>query len=102
MKYTDRDCPFLKNNRCGVYTARPWQCRTWPFWPENMNSAVWEREVAAYCPGVGKGKLYSAEEIEQIIAKKRDVSGCPAEQFFDTTKEFFLKLAAHDQTDDFS
>jgi Fe-S-cluster containining protein len=77
LKYTDKDCPFLKNNRCGVYTARPWQCRTWPFWPENMNRAVWEREVAAYCPGVGKGKLYAAEEIEQIIAKKRDVSGCP-------------------------
>lgn len=73
LKYTGKDCPFLKVNRCSVYEARPWQCRTWPFWPENMNEAAWEKEVAAYCPGVGKGKLYSAEEIEEILQKKRDV-----------------------------
>lgn len=77
LKYAGKDCPFFTNNRCGVYTARPWQCRTWPFWPENMTRAVWEREVASFCPGVGKGRLYSAEEIEQIIAKQKDVSGDP-------------------------
>jgi Fe-S-cluster containining protein len=77
LKDADKDCPFFKNDRCEVYPARPWQCRTWPFWPENMNKTMWEREVVPYCPGVGKGRLYSAEEIEQIIAKKMDVSGCP-------------------------
>jgi len=79
LKYADRDCPFFKDNRCSAYNARPWQCRTWPFWPENMNKAVWEREVASYCPGVGKGRLYTAEEIEQILGKKKDVSGCGLE-----------------------
>ena len=74
LKYTGKDCPFLKDNGCNVYLARPWQCRTWPFWPENMDNAVWEREVAPYCPGVGKGRLYSAEEIRDILAKKKDVS----------------------------
>jgi hypothetical protein len=73
LKYADKDCPFLKEQRCEVYTARPWQCRTWPFWPENMDSDVWEREVAAYCPGVGKGRLYTAEEIEDILKKRKDV-----------------------------
>jgi Fe-S-cluster containining protein len=76
MKNADKDCPFFKNDRCDVYAARPWQCRTWPFWPENMDKTMWEREVVPYCPGVGKGRLYTAEEIEQIIAKKMDVSGC--------------------------
>lgn len=75
LKYEDKDCPFFLDNRCAIYEARPWQCRTWPFWPENMNTQVWEREVESYCPGIGKGKLYSAEEIEEIIAKKKDVSG---------------------------
>jgi len=74
LKYTGKDCPFLQNNRCAVYKARPWQCRTWPFWPENMEEKVWAQEVATWCPGVGKGKLYSAEEIEEILLKKRDVS----------------------------
>ena len=76
LKNADKDCPFFKNDRCDVYPARPWQCRTWPFWPENMDRTMWEREVAPFCPGVGKGRLYTAEEIEQIIAKKMDVSGC--------------------------
>ena len=39
-----------------------------------MNSAVWEKEVLSWCPGAGKGKLYTAEEIEEILAKKKDVS----------------------------
>jgi Fe-S-cluster containining protein len=74
LKYADKDCPFFRRNRCAVYEARPWQCRTWPFWPENMSKTVWDREVVSYCPGVGKGRLYSAEEIEEILAKKKDVS----------------------------
>jgi hypothetical protein len=75
LKYKDKDCPFLQDNKCAVYDSRPWQCRTWPFWPENMSTSVWEREVASYCPGIGKGRVYSPEEIEEIISKKRDVSG---------------------------
>jgi Fe-S-cluster containining protein len=74
LRYTGKDCPFLRNNRCDVYEARPKQCRTWPFWPENMNEAVWEQEVASWCPGVGKGRLYTQEEICEILEKKRDVS----------------------------
>jgi len=76
LKYEAADCPFLSAHRCAVYDARPWQCRTWPFWPENMNETVWTREVAAYCPGIGKGKLFASEEIEEILAKKKDVDGC--------------------------
>jgi len=52
-------CRFLDpvtKKRCLVYEARPAQCRTWPFWPENMNARAWDREVVAFCPGVGKGR----------------------------------------------
>jgi len=58
------DCVFLLENRCSVYKGRPTQCRTWPFWPEVLNARTWNREVARFCPGVGKGKVWSAEEIE--------------------------------------
>ena len=61
------DCIFLENKRCAVYEARPEQCRTWPFWPENMNAKVWNTELAGYCPGVGKGKLHTKEEIQEIL-----------------------------------
>ncbi len=65
-------CRFLKDNRCGVYQARPTQCRTWPFWPEVMGAKSWAREVAAFCPGVGKGPVHPAHEIASAIdAQKR-------------------------------
>lgn len=60
-------CTFLKDNRCSVYEARPTQCRTWPFWPETLSAKGWKKEVAAYCPGVGKGKTWSRSEIEEQL-----------------------------------
>ncbi len=72
LKYPDKDCLFLEDGRCGVYEARPRQCRSWPFWPENMKKKVWEKEVAPYCKGVGKGKLYTAGDIETLVKKERE------------------------------
>jgi Fe-S-cluster containining protein len=62
------DCMFLNKKRCSVYEARPNQCRTWPFWPEVMNAKAWKAEVASFCPGVGKGRLWSKAEIEASMA----------------------------------
>ena len=63
------DCMFLKNKRCSTYEARPTQCRTWPFWPEVLNPKSWKKEVASFCPGIGKGTLWSKEQIEVIAAE---------------------------------
>lgn len=65
-------CMFLKNKRCGIYEARPTQCRTWPFWPEVMNAKVWAKEVAAFCPGVGKGPVRPLSEIQASLAQQRE------------------------------
>lgn len=64
------DCMFLEGKRCGIYEGRPTQCRTWPFWPEVMTAKAWKTEVAAFCPGVGKGPLRSAEEIQQQLLEQ--------------------------------
>lgn len=64
----DGRCLFLVDKKCGVYEGRPTQCRTWPFWPEVMNAKTWKKEVADYCPGVGKGRLWTAEEIEDQLS----------------------------------
>jgi Fe-S-cluster containining protein len=69
----EKDCFFLVNGRCRVYEARPTQCRGWPFWPENMKKDVWEREIVPNCPGVGKGRLYTADEIRAILREQEDV-----------------------------
>lgn len=65
------DCMFLKNKRCSVYEARPTQCRTWPFWPEVMPAKAWKKEVVSFCPGVGKGKIWSVEEIKKRLEEQR-------------------------------
>ncbi|NJM09896.1 MAG: YkgJ family cysteine cluster protein [Bdellovibrionaceae bacterium] len=61
------DCLFLNDKKCSIYLGRPTQCRTWPFWPEVMNAKVWRQEVAKFCPGVGKGKTWSAAEVEKQL-----------------------------------
>lgn len=64
------DCLFLKNKRCSIYSARPTQCRTWPFWPEVLNAKTWSKDVASFCPGVGKGPLHSKEKIHQTMLEQ--------------------------------
>jgi len=67
----DREsCIFLKDKRCSVYEGRPTQCRTWPFWPEVMNAKTWKKEVAAFCPGVGKGHTISAAQIQMQLKEQ--------------------------------
>ena len=61
------ECIFLKNKKCSVYKSRPTQCRTWPFWPENMNSKTWNKDIINFCPGIGKGKIFSKKKIDKIL-----------------------------------
>ena len=61
------NCIFLKEKKCSVYESRPSQCRTWPFWNENMNTKVWNKDISINCPGIGKGKLLNKKEIEKLL-----------------------------------
>lgn len=59
-------CIFLVNDRCAVYEARPLQCRTFPFWPENLKSEYRWNQLSEFCPGVNTGILHSDVEITEI------------------------------------
>ena len=61
------NCIFLKEKKCSVYKSRPSQCRTWPFWNENMNAKVWNEDISINCPGVGKGRLIKKKEIDNFL-----------------------------------
>ena len=52
---------------CTVYPVRPLQCRTWPFWPEILNSPkAWEH-ANGRCPGINQGqRAFSRDQIEVI------------------------------------
>ena len=64
------DCVFWSvEGGCAVYSARPDQCRTWPFWPENLASPdAWE-QVREVCPGSGQGRVYTIGEIRAAAAR---------------------------------
>jgi uncharacterized protein len=60
------DCVFLDGEKrnCRVYSVRPRQCRTWPFWDSNLKTPEDWKHTCAVCPGSGKGQLHTLEEIE--------------------------------------
>ena len=66
------DCVFLTRDGrgkagCMIYPVRPMQCRTWPFWDENLKSpSAWER-ASARCPGMrdGAAPQYELAHIER-------------------------------------
>ena len=62
-------CFFLKDNKCIVYKARPTQCRTWPFWNENMNAKIWNEDISVNCPGIGKGKKIKSDIIKKFLSE---------------------------------
>jgi Fe-S-cluster containining protein len=66
------DCPLLDAaGRCRAYPVRPMQCVTWPFWTENLEErATWEGPISEVCPGIGKGRIYSREEIARLAAER--------------------------------
>ncbi|CAN5714644.1 YkgJ family cysteine cluster protein [soil metagenome] len=68
----NHDCVFWDAQvGCTVYEARPEQCRTWPFWSENIESPEdWDR-VRSTCPGSGRGQWFSLEAIEAAAARTK-------------------------------
>jgi Fe-S-cluster containining protein len=62
------DCIFYdKTAGCTVYSVRPRQCRTWPFWESNVRTPEDWKETCDVCPGSGQGELISAEEITRRL-----------------------------------
>ena len=80
------DCVFLKETKvpgrggsgggdkvvhtvraCAVYPVRPLQCRTWPFWPENLATKQTWNGAAKRCHGMNApGRRFSLTQIHTI------------------------------------
>lgn len=64
------DCPLLlEEGGCKIYNHRPMQCRTWPWWEENLMSERRWNDVATRCPGMNQGETHSAFYIDCEKAK---------------------------------
>ena len=64
---TTFDCVFLKEKKCQIYPVRPKQCRTFPWWHENLTSAASWKETSSRCEGIDHpdAPVVPFEEIEK-------------------------------------
>ena len=67
-----KDCVFLTNEGCRIYSVRHKQCRTWPFWTSNIDTPEDWSLAAQRCPGINRGSLYLSEEIQEKARSTRE------------------------------
>lgn len=66
-------CPFLgRDNRCSIYAHRPAQCRTYPFWPEVIDTEMNWKDEARRCEGIDRGAVIPLKEIEKRLRELED------------------------------
>jgi Fe-S-cluster containining protein len=70
-EHPDGRCLFYENG-CTIYTVRPKQCRTFPFWFGNLRSEPRWNAVARECPGIGTGRLFYKDEIIARVTESLD------------------------------
>ena len=64
------DCPFLDGSRCSIYPVRPSQCRTFPFWTENLSSPGAWKALREFCPGIDVGEKHPLKVIRKRLDER--------------------------------
>ncbi len=64
------DCILWDESGCLFYKNRPLQCRSYPFWSFNLYSKETWENLKKSCPGIGRGKLHSCEEIDLWLSRR--------------------------------
>lgn len=91
FKFTgdDEHCQFLKDNKCTVHEARPFQCRAFPIgWNMLINNVKNFIDYSKKCPALhnsleNKGKFYSKEEILKWASEEYEIE----KKYFFTMKK---------------
>lgn len=62
-------CSFLTPDGCAIQNGKPLQCRSYPFWNENLTSKSMWKLVEGFCPGIGLGPEASATITRRFLDK---------------------------------
>lgn len=73
VEHVNYDCVFLRRDPqtgragCAIYAVRPMQCRTWPFWNQNLRAPEAWTAAAERCPGMcdAEAPLQNLADIER-------------------------------------
>ena len=60
-------CAFLTPEGCSIHFGKPIQCRSYPFWSENMTSKAMWKLVGGFCPGIGSGPHIAVTTIRNFL-----------------------------------
>jgi Fe-S-cluster containining protein len=65
-RHENFDCIFLKEKKCLIYEVRPLQCRTFPWWKNNLQSEESWKNAAQSCEGINnKAPIVPYDTIEK-------------------------------------
>ena len=62
-------CPFYStnDNTCGIHPVKFIQCRTFPFWPEHVETPDTLSATKEECEGIGRGNLICKESTQSCL-----------------------------------
>jgi len=63
---SNNDCVFWDSG-CLVYSVRPLQCSSFPFWSSILSSSESWKIAAEACPGMNTGGLHTQETIDRHL-----------------------------------
>jgi len=71
VEFEQGDCCLFdpEKKTCRAYESRPVQCKTWPFWKRNIETANGWKKTAKFCPGCNRGPLFAQEQIDALEKK---------------------------------
>jgi Fe-S-cluster containining protein len=68
IKAVNQKCALYgSDGECRIYEKRPKFCRSFPFVPERLCAKETFERFSLSCPGIGKGRLHTREEIESML-----------------------------------
>ncbi|MBS0634094.1 MAG: YkgJ family cysteine cluster protein [Verrucomicrobia bacterium] len=69
-KSENNACIFLEGKRCQIYQVRPKQCRTFPWWKENLHSEESWNVAARDCEGINdEAPIVPLSQITEQLEK---------------------------------
>lgn len=62
-------CESSGKTWCTAHDSRPLQCRTWPFWPDNLRNKKSWNKAAKECEGIGRGDIVPLRVIQDDMQR---------------------------------